>query len=106
MSVTDRVIEVNTLQEQEEAVRDREWVIHMFTSSRCGHCAKAEPYVMKKLEEYPNTYIIWTDIMKTKAVPANLKAFPTFVLYHNGEPVDQLIGFKIPLLNAMLEETS
>eukprot|EP00293_Proteomonas_sulcata_P008557 CAMPEP_0184290878 /NCGR_PEP_ID=MMETSP1049-20130417/3019_1 /TAXON_ID=77928 /ORGANISM="Proteomonas sulcata, Strain CCMP704" /LENGTH=153 /DNA_ID=CAMNT_0026598147 /DNA_START=209 /DNA_END=670 /DNA_ORIENTATION=- len=78
-----------------------------FTATWCKPCQGIAPFFEKLSHKYPGTFVkVDVDDLEEVAAEAEVKAMPTFQLYHGTKKVKQVTGAIEADLEAMVAATS
>ncbi|KAI9753930.1 MAG: hypothetical protein M4579_004951 [Chaenotheca gracillima] len=86
-------------------VKDSVMVLDCF-ATWCGPCKAIAPQVVKLSETYPNARFFKIDVddVPTVAQELGIRAMPTFMIFKNGEKLDEVVGANKPALEAAIKK--
>jgi thioredoxin 1 len=84
---------IDNLVDLENTIQDGDLVVE-FYATWCGACKNAAPVYEKISNEHDNIefYKIDIDTNRSAIKKLGIKSLPTFVFYHDGEKIDEVIG--------------
>ena len=87
-----RVVDVSDA-EFDMATSSSEWVLVDFWAPWCGPCKMIAPILKQIAEEKDITIAkVNTDVNPLSMGKVGFRGIPALVLFHNGQPVDQMTG--------------
>jgi thioredoxin 1 len=95
MSDAKNVHEVSDEQFQSEVLGASEPVLVDFWAPWCGPCRMVGPIVEELADEYEGRLKVVkvnTDENQAIAGQLGIQSIPTLILFHNGQPVDRVVG--------------
>ena len=102
------LIEAQTVEETEKAIREHEKILLEISSPTCSPCLVFKKRAEMLVEKYPQINVV---VAYDKAVPSKIReeylmgGHPTFVFFENGEPKDAEYGYADSIsTNAYLDE--
>lgn len=101
------VTQLNGKQEFTDAIASGVSVVDFF-ATWCGPCKAISPQVEKFSNEYNsiNFYKIDVDEVAEVAADAGVKAMPTFIIYKDGQKVEEVVGANPAGIKAALDKLS
>ena len=68
----------------------------LFSAGWCPHCRAMRPVLEELAEAHPalHLYTVDADTADTLTARYRIRSLPTLILFHNGEEVDRLVGFR------------
>ncbi|KAK3823551.1 MAG: thioredoxin [Benniella sp.] len=99
------VKDITSLEEFQQLINSGKKIAIDFWAEWCGPCRFVSP-VFEKLEaQYPDIEFIKVDVDNAAEISQEIgiKAMPTFIAFHNGFKVDEVIGANSQALQALLE---
>ena len=87
---------ITTANFEEEVIRADKPVLIDFWASWCGPCRMLAPSVAKLAEEHPEIKVgkVNVDEEQELAMRFGVMSIPTLILFKNGAPVNQTLGFQ------------
>ncbi|KAJ6438249.1 thioredoxin domain-containing protein [Purpureocillium lavendulum] len=88
------VSEITSLEQFEEVIKGNPKVVVDFTASWCPPCKMIKPIFAKLAEEQGEVKFVSVDVDEVPAVTQKygIRAMPTFMMFKDGEKVDDLTG--------------
>ncbi|CAF0805671.1 unnamed protein product [Brachionus calyciflorus] len=102
-----KVIEVKSAEEFQQLKSGKTSIVD-FTATWCGPCQNIKPEFERLSNEYPTVQFLKVDVdeLSDVAGDAGVRAMPTFMVYVNGEKVDELVGASKDKLNEIVKKYS
>ncbi|KAG6812129.1 hypothetical protein H0H92_004243 [Tricholoma furcatifolium] len=103
MTITD----IKSLDEFREIIKSETPIIIDFTSKRCGPCIAISPLYQKLSAQHSSVGFYTVDIEDQKEVSEEFEVYsmPTFILYQNGEKIQEFEGAYIQKLKVNIGKT-
>ncbi|EJC98765.1 thioredoxin [Fomitiporia mediterranea MF3/22] len=102
------VTPVETLQQFQEIINKDKYTVFDFWATWCGPCRMISP-IFEKLAESAGDeiefYKVDVDSAPDIAQEVGIKAMPTFILFKNGQKVDDLMGAHPGKLNELIAKS-
>lgn len=93
--MSDKIIEITSNEELEDAIEDNEQLLVDFYADWCGPCKMMEPTIEEISEEKDLTVAeINIDENQHIAAQYGVRSVPTYIFYEDEEPVEQMIGYQ------------
>ena len=90
--IMGQVIEVNDA-DFDMITKGNEWVLVDFWAPWCGPCKAIAPILHEIADERDITIAkVNTDVNQMAPGKYNVRGIPNLILFHNGEPVEQITG--------------
>ncbi|KAK3823553.1 MAG: thioredoxin [Benniella sp.] len=88
------VKQVTALQEYNELIASGKKIAVDFWATWCGPCRFVSPVFEKLSKEHPDIEFIKIDVDEAPEISqqVGIKAMPTFVTYHGGDKIGELVG--------------
>jgi len=98
------VTDINSLAEFNKAKEEDSMMIVDCFAEWCGPCKAISPHFDKLSKTYPDGRFYRVDVDKVPDVAQelNIRHMPTFKVFKNGEPVDELVGAIPPKLEELV----
>jgi len=92
--------------EFDSAIKDNKVVVLDAFATWCGPCKVIAPQVVKFSDEFPAAHFIKVDVDEVPDVAQELgvRAMPTFMIFKNGEKIQEIVGANAKSLFAGIEE--
>ncbi|MSQ14844.1 MAG: thioredoxin [Dehalococcoidia bacterium] len=90
-------LEVNEKSFEQQVLKSASLVLVDFWAPWCGPCRMVAPIVEELAEEYEGQVDftkVNTDENSSIAVRYGIQSIPTLMVFKDGQPVDQIVGFK------------
>ena len=96
---------VPTLSEFRQILETHECVAVDFTASWCGPCKRIGPVFERLAEAMEGIHCVKVDVDENDETAAlfGIRAMPTFMFFHRGEKVDELVGASEAKLQSHME---
>lgn len=93
--MSDNIVEINSEEELEDTIEDNEQLLVDFYADWCGPCKMMESTIEEVSEEHELT-VAEIDIDENQHIAAQygVRSVPTYILYEDEEPVEQMIGYQ------------
>jgi len=92
--------------EFDSALKDNKVVVLDAFATWCGPCKVIAPQVVKFSDEFPGAHFVKLDVDEVPDVAQELgiRAMPTFLIFKDGEKVQEIVGANPKALLAGIEE--
>ncbi|KAH9432780.1 hypothetical protein MCOR02_007459 [Pyricularia oryzae] len=91
-------------QDFKDALKSHKFVLVDFFATWCGPCRAIAPKIAEWSDAFPNIHYVKVDVDEVPDVAQeyNVRAMPTFLLFKDGEKVDEVVGANPPKLQALI----
>ncbi|KAJ8652157.1 thioredoxin [Lichtheimia ornata] len=88
------VTTITSLSQYHDAIQNNKKIVFDFHAEWCGPCKLIGPKFEKFADEYAGIAYAQVDVdaVPDVAAEAEVRAMPTFVFYHNGKKVNDVVG--------------
>jgi len=95
-----------TKTEFDSAIKDNKVVVLDAFATWCGPCKVIAPQVVKFSDDFPGAHFVKLDVDEVPDVAQELgiRAMPTFLVFKNGEKVQEIVGANPKALLAAIED--
>ena len=91
-----------------EFVNDNPLALLTFSATWCGPCKRSKPALeeMSKASTVPFGYVYESDLDDFLDIFVQIKAFPTYILYKDGQEIERVEGVDLKAVEAMITKHS
>ena len=95
----NKIIHVESKEEFDKLIAGDKPVLADFFAVWCGPCQMMGPLLEQMAEEYKNIDKVKIakvdiDLLKDTAMEYGVMSVPTFILFNDGKPVEQMVGMR------------
>jgi len=102
------VAEVKSTSEFKDIIDGKKVTVVDFYATWCGPCKQIAPFVQKLSNDFPENNFIKVDVDELSDIAAEfgVRAMPTFMLFHNGNKISEVVGANPAALKAAVTEAN
>ncbi|CDS14150.1 hypothetical protein LRAMOSA06320 [Lichtheimia ramosa] len=100
------VTTITSLNQFHEAINTNEKIVFDFHAEWCGPCKLIGPKFEKFAEQYTSIAYAKVDVdaVPDVAAEAEVRAMPTFIFYHNGKKITDVVGANAAKLEEAIKD--